>query len=109
MPCSRHGQCLSARHQACAWPIELLGFKLDGNDKLTGRVLGETPRDGIMPEGESETIASASTKNGLRTVINRRRVGHTRYVDAAGFPDHIGGLSPRPLDVKNSSDWSCSQ
>ena len=47
--------------------IELLDFKLDGNGKLVGRLLGETLRGGIMPQLESETIASAPAENGVRT------------------------------------------
>ncbi|MGB6766811.1 MAG: alkaline phosphatase family protein [Methyloceanibacter sp.] len=89
--------------------IELLDFKLDGNGKLVGRLLGETLRGGIMPQLESETIASAPAENGVRTMVNRQRVGNTCYVDAAGFPGRTVGLSPLPLDVKDKSAWSCSQ
>ena len=75
----------------------LLDLQTNDKGKLVGRVMQEILIGGPMPEVQSEVIASESSANGLRTVINLQRVGDTKYFDAAGFPGRTVGLSETVL------------
>jgi len=62
--------------------------------KLAGRVLGEAMAGGPgAPKAIRDTVSSAPSPQGLRTVLELQRVGDTRYFDAAGFAGRSVGLS----------------
>jgi arylsulfatase A-like enzyme len=74
----------------------VLGVPLTSRGNLTGRVIGESLRDGQPVKFESQTVISSPAENGLSTVLNLQRVGSTVYFDAAGFSGRTVGLEAPP-------------
>jgi arylsulfatase A-like enzyme len=74
----------------------LMGLKLPAAGTLTGRVIEEALVGGTMPEVHSDAVLSDPAPNGLRTVLDRERVGGTIYYDVAGFPGRTLGLLAEP-------------
>ena len=70
----------------------LLGLKPKPHGNLIGRVMTEAMPNGATPRSTSDSIKSAASANGLRTVLNFQRVGSQRYFDVAGFPGRSVGL-----------------
>jgi hypothetical protein len=70
-------------------------MQLDFKDKgaLTGRVLTEAMRGGVMPDVKGWSIVSEPAENGLRTALDLQAVGNIRYFDAGGFYGRTLGLS----------------
>jgi len=52
----------------------------------------EAMPNGATPKAVSDSMTSAPSANGLRTVLSYQRVGSQRYFDAAGFPGRTVGL-----------------
>ncbi|MBV9861381.1 MAG: alkaline phosphatase family protein [Alphaproteobacteria bacterium] len=76
--------------------VQLLGLQVKDNGKQIGRVLAEAMPGGALPPYSPETIASDPGPGGLRTVLNRQKVGDTLYFDAAGFAGRTVGLEASP-------------
>jgi hypothetical protein len=70
-------------------------MQLDFRDKgaLTGRVLNEAMRGGVMPDMKGWSVVSEPAENGLRTALDLQAVGNTRHFDAGGFNGRTLGLS----------------
>jgi Type I phosphodiesterase / nucleotide pyrophosphatase len=70
-------------------------MQLDFKDKgvLTGRVLTEAMRGGVMPDVKAWSVVSEPAANGQRTVLDVQAVGTVRYFDAGGFRGRTLGLS----------------
>jgi arylsulfatase A-like enzyme len=75
-----------------ATAAKLLGLTTKPHGNLVGRVMTEAMPNGATPRAVSDSIKSAPSANGLRTVLNYQRVGAQRYFDAAGFPGRTVGL-----------------
>jgi hypothetical protein len=75
-----------------ATAARLLGLTAKPHGNLVGRVMTEAMPNGATPRAVSDSIKSAPSANGLRTVLNYQRVGAQRYFDAAGFPGRTVGL-----------------
>ncbi len=71
---------------------KLLGLTPKPHGHLIGRVMTEAMPNGATPKSASDSIKSAASVNGLRTVLNFQRVGAQRYFDTAGFPGRTVGL-----------------
>jgi Type I phosphodiesterase / nucleotide pyrophosphatase len=73
---------------------KLLALDAKDKGKLVGRPVDEALVGGpAAPVAAGEVVMSEPAANGLRTVIDRQRVGDTLYFDAAGFPGRTVGLS----------------
>lgn len=70
----------------------LLGLKRPANGHLIGRVMTEIMPNGVVPQADADVLRSEPSETGLRTVLQRQRVGEQRYFDAAGFPGRTVGL-----------------
>jgi predicted AlkP superfamily pyrophosphatase or phosphodiesterase len=71
---------------------KLLGLTPKPHGNLIGRVMTEAMPNGPTPKATSDSMKSAASVNGLRTVLNFQRVGAQRYFDTAGFPGRTVGL-----------------
>jgi len=71
---------------------KLLGLTPKPHGNLIGRVMTEAMPNGATPKSTSDSMKSAASVNGLRTVLNFQRVGAQRYFDTAGFPGRTVGL-----------------
>jgi Type I phosphodiesterase / nucleotide pyrophosphatase len=75
----------------------LLDLHLQGNGKITGRVLSEALRDQVLAESQpvaSKLVESApDAKHGLKTVLREQVLGAHSYYDAAGFGGRTVGLN----------------
>jgi Type I phosphodiesterase / nucleotide pyrophosphatase len=71
---------------------QLLDLHPVGAGGLTGRVMSEALRNGIIPKAADGTITSKPAANGLKTVLKFQRVLSQRYFDVAGFPGRTVGL-----------------
>jgi hypothetical protein len=71
---------------------KLLGLTPKPHGNLIGRAMTEAMPNGATPKSTSDSIKSAASANGLRTVLNFQRVGSQRYFDTAGFPGRTVGL-----------------
>jgi hypothetical protein len=74
----------------------ILQLRIADKGQLVGRVIDEALPGGGVPDFMAETVTSAPSAAGLRTVLEAQRVGPTRYFDAAGFAGRTVGLAPRP-------------
>jgi arylsulfatase A-like enzyme len=74
----------------------ILGITLPSRGKLTGRVAGESLKNGQPVKYERQTIVSPRAENGQATILNLQRVGSTVYFDAAGFAGRTAGLEAPP-------------
>ena len=75
-----------------ATAARLMGLTPKPKGDLIGRVMTEAMPNGATPKASSDTVKSEASANGLRTVLNFRRVAKQRYFDAAGFPGRTVGL-----------------
>ena len=69
----------------------ILRLDLPAKGHLIGRVIDEA-MGAPMPKIETRIVQSEPAANGLRTILNYRQVGSTRYFAAAGFPGRTIGL-----------------
>src|SRR6516225_1504986 len=63
---------------------QLLGLHAAANGGLEGRVVTEAMPKGETPKAISDSMRSAPSANGLRTILIFQRVGAQLYFDAAG-------------------------
>ena len=75
-----------------ATAAKLLGLTPKPHGTLIGRVMTEAMPNGATPKATTDSVKSAPSADGLRTVLNFQRVGSQRYFDVAGFPGRTVGL-----------------
>src|SRR6202012_2997688 len=81
-----------------ATAAKLLGLTPKPHGTLIGRVMTEAMPNGATPKATTDSIKSAPSADGLRTVLKLQRVGSQRYFDAAGFPGRTVGLDDEKSD-----------
>lgn len=86
-----------------ATAARLLGLKPRPHGNLVGRVMTEAMPNGATPRSSSDSIKSAASVNGLRTVLSLQRVGSQRYFDVAGFPGRSVGLDAQTGNDKEKT------
>jgi hypothetical protein len=86
-----------------ATAARLLGLKPRPHGNLVGRVMTEAMPNGATPKSSSDSIKSAASVNGLRTVLSFQRVGSQRYFDVAGFPGRSVGLGAKAGNDKEKT------
>ena len=70
----------------------ILGLRITPKGKLTGRVIAESLKPGVLPRFLAKTIRSAPAANGFVTQLDYQTVGRTPYFDAAGMRGRVLGL-----------------
>ncbi|HVY32773.1 MAG TPA: alkaline phosphatase family protein, partial [Caulobacteraceae bacterium] len=71
---------------------KILGLAIRPRGKLTGRVIGESLKQGLTPRFDAKSIRSAPASNGFVTQLDYQTVGRTPYFDAAGMRGRVLGL-----------------
>jgi arylsulfatase A-like enzyme len=71
----------------------ILGLKIAPKGKLTGRVIAESLKQGIMPRFQAKVMRSTPAANGFVTELNYQTVGDKPYFDAAGMPGKVLGVN----------------
>ncbi|MDB5460572.1 MAG: nucleotide pyrophosphatase [Caulobacteraceae bacterium] len=71
-----------------------LRLQLPAKGKLTGRVIGESLKNGKPVDGVAKSIRSPPAPDGFTTVLDYQEAGGARYFDAAGMPGRVLGVKP---------------
>ncbi|MEO8484038.1 MAG: alkaline phosphatase family protein [Acidobacteriota bacterium] len=71
----------------------LIGGPFVRPGRLTGRVLSEALRGGVVPTYRRATLRAPRANGAIRTVLEYQQVGSRRYFDAGGTPGRTVGLS----------------
>ena len=81
---------------------KIMALPVKPKGKLIGRVVTEAMPKGETPKAISDSMRSAPSANGLRTILIFQRVGAQLYFDAAGFPGRTVGLDGEPTKQKTA-------
>ena len=74
---------------------QILGITLPAKGALTGRVIGEAFKDGKPVVFAAKVERSEVAPSGFRTILQYQEAEGRRYIDAAGVPSRVVGLTAK--------------